>query len=252
MRTGLIAEKLGMTRVLTEQGEHIPVTLLKLDHCQVTDVKTKEKHGYTAVQVGIGRAKIKHISKALRGRYAQTKIEPKKKIVEFEVSEDALLVVGDKISVEHFVPGQYVDVTGITKGKGFAGVMKRHGFGGLRASHGVSITHRSHGSTGQRQDPGRVFKNKKMAGHLGSEKITTQNLKIFLTDSEKGLIVIYGNIPGAKGAYVMIRDAIKKKRPDNAPYPGAIIRSEAHQEKEAVQENKVQVTEGSNSLEAQR
>lgn len=247
MRVGLIAEKLGMTRVLTEQGEHIPVTLLKLDQCQVTDVKTKEKHGYTAVQVAVGQAKVKNVSRALRGHYAKAKVEPKKKAVEFRVEEDTLLSLGDQISVEHFAPGQYVDVTGVTKGKGFAGVMKRHGFGGLRASHGVSITHRSHGSTGQRQDPGRVFKNKKMAGHLGSERVTTQNLKVFLTDPEKGIIAICGNVPGAKGGYVMIRDAIKKKRSDNILYPAVVI----GQQKSVIKESETQKTEGSKAPETQ-
>ena len=225
MRSGIIAEKLGITRVLTEQGEHVPVTLLKVDNCQVTAVKTLSKHGYTAVQVGVGKAKIKNISKSLRTQYAKSQIEPKMKVIEFRVSEDALSSVGDEISVEHFVAGQYVDVTGTSKGKSFAGVMKRHGFGGLRASHGVSISHRSHGSTGQNQDPGRVFKNKKMAGHMGCDRITTQNLQIFLTDVEKGVIAVRGNIPGAKGGFVMIRDAIKHKIPDSAPYPGATIKS---------------------------
>ena len=224
MRSGIIAEKLGMTRILTEQGEHVPVTLLKVDNCQVTGIKTISKHGYAAVQVGVGQAKVKNVSKALRTQYVKSQIEPKKKVLEFRVSEDALLSIGDEISVEHFVSGQYVDVTGITKGKSFAGVMKRHGFKGLRASHGVSITHRSHGSTGQRQDPGRVFKNKKMAGHMGCDRITTQNLQIFLTDVEAGIIVIRGNIPGLKGEFVTIRDAIKHTRPSSVPYPGAIVK----------------------------
>ena len=223
MRSGIIAEKLGITRILTEQGEHVPVTLLKVDNCQVTEIKTINKHGYTAVQVGVGQAKVKNVSKALRMHYAKSQIEPKKKVLEFRVSEDALLSIGDVISVEHFVPGQYVDVAGITKGKSFAGVMKRHGFKGLRASHGVSITHRSHGSTGQRQDPGRVFKNKKMAGHMGCNRITTQNLQVFLTDVKTGVIAVRGNVPGLKGGFVTIRDAIKHKRPDSAPYPGAIL-----------------------------
>jgi large subunit ribosomal protein L3 len=224
MRVGLIAEKLGMTRILNAQGEHVCVTLLKVDQCQVTDVKTAEKHGYTAVQLGIGQAKVKNTSRSLREHYAKAKIEPKKKVLEFRVSEDALLERGSFLSVEHFISGQYVDVTGLSKGKGFAGVMKRHGFGGLRASHGVSIAHRSHGSTGQRQDPGRVFKNKKMAGHLGCEKITTQNLKVFFTDTQKGIIALCGNVPGVKGGYVVLRDAIKKPLPSNAPYPASIVR----------------------------
>ncbi|AIL12570.1 50S ribosomal protein L3 [Candidatus Paracaedimonas acanthamoebae] len=223
MRTGLIAEKLGMTRVLSPKGEHVPVTLLKVDACQVTDVKTKEKHGYNAVQLGVGAVKAKKISKPVRDSFAKKKVELKRILKEFRVAEDALLELGAQISVDHFVPGQYVDVTGTSVGKGFAGVMKRHNFGGLRASHGVSITHRSHGSTGQRQDPGRVFKGKKMAGHLGCEQITTQNLQIFATDVEKGLILVRGNIPGGEGSYVVIKDAIKKARPENAPYPASLM-----------------------------
>lgn len=222
MRTGLIAEKLGMTRVLSPQGEHIPVTLLKVDSCQVTDVKTQEKHGYTAVQLGVGAVKTQKVSKSVRGNFAKRKVELRKVLKEFRVANDAVLEVGAQISVEHFVPGQYVDVTATSVGKGFAGVMKRHNFGGLRASHGVSITHRSHGSTGQRQDPGRVFKGKKMAGHLGCEQVTTQNLQIFSTDVEKGLIFVRGNVPGGEGSYVVIKDAIKKVRPENAPYPAAL------------------------------
>lgn len=222
MRTGLIAEKLGMTRILSPQGEHIPVTLLKVDACQVTDVKTTEKHGYNAVQLGVGLVKAKKISKPVRDSFAKKKIELKKVLKEFRVAEDALLELGAEISVDHFVPGQYVDVTATSIGKGFAGVMKRHNFGGLRASHGVSITHRSHGSTGQRQDPGRVFKGKKMAGHLGCEQITTQNLQIFSTDVEKGLIFVRGNVPGNEGSYVVIKDAIKKARPEGVPYPASL------------------------------
>ncbi len=223
MRTGLIAEKLGMTRVLSPQGEHIPVTLLKVDACQVTDVKTEEKHGYNAVQIGVGVIKAKKVSKPVRDGFAKKKIEPKRVLKEFRVAQDALLELGAQISVDHFVPGQYVDVTGASVGKGFAGVMKRHNFGGLRASHGVSITHRSHGSTGQRQDPGRVFKGKKMAGHLGCEQITTQNLQIFSTDVDKGLIFVRGNVPGGEGSYVVIKDAIKKVRPESAPYPASLL-----------------------------
>jgi len=213
MRTGLIAEKLGMTRLLTEKGEHIPMTLLKVDKCQVVAVKTAEKEGYTALQLGVGTAKAKHLSKAMRGYFAKAKIEPKQKMVEFRVSEDALLSVGDPLSVDHFQKGYYVDVTGISIGKGFAGAMKRHNFGGLRASHGVSISHRSHGSTGQRQDPGKVFKGKKMAGHLGDERVTIQNLEIILTDPERGLLGIRGAVPGNPGGYVLVRDAVKRKGP---------------------------------------
>ncbi len=225
MRTGLIAEKLGMSRILTEKGEHIPITLLKVDNCQVIATKTAEKDGYTAVQLGVGMAKVKRVSKAMRGHFALAKVEPKKKLVEFRVSQDALLNIGDQLSVEHFIHGQYVDVTGTSIGKGFAGAMKRHNFGGLRASHGVSVSHRSHGSTGQRQDPGKVFKGKKMAGHLGDERVTIQNLEIVLTDPERGLIGIRGAVPGSPGSYVLIRDAVKKKAPVDLPYPAAILKA---------------------------
>lgn len=223
MRTGLIAEKLGMTRLLTEKGEHIPITLLKVESCQVIATKTAQKDGYTAVQLGVGLAKPKHCSKALRGHFAKAKVEPKKKLVEFRVSDDALLNVGDQLSVDHFLKGQYVDVTGTSIGKGFAGAMKRHNFRGLRASHGVSVSHRSHGSTGQRQDPGKVFKGKKMAGHLGDERVTIQNLKVVLTDPEKGLIGICGAIPGNPGGYVLISDAVKKKAPKDLPFPASLV-----------------------------
>lgn len=223
MRTGLIAEKLGMTRILSPQGEHISVTLLKVDACQVTDVKTVKKHGYNAVQLGVGLVKAKKVSKPVRDSFSKKKIDLKKVLKEFRVAENALLELGAEISVDHFVPGQYVDVTATSIGKGFAGVMKRHNFGGLRASHGVSVSHRSHGSTGQRQDPGRVFKGKKMAGHLGCEQVTTQNLKIFSTDVEKGLIFVRGNVPGNEGTYVVIKDAIKKARPESAPYPASLV-----------------------------
>ena len=223
MRTGLIAVKLGMTRLLTEKGIHVPITLLKVDNCQVVATKTSEKCGYTAVQLGVGTAKLTRLTKAMRGHYAKAKVEPKKKLVEFRVSEDALLNVGDQLSVEHFLKGQYVDLTGTSIGKGFAGVMKRHNFGGLRASHGVSVSHRSHGSTGQRQDPGKVFKGKKMAGHLGAETVTIQNLQVVLTDADRGLIGIYGAVPGNPGSYVLIRDAVKKKAPEGLPYPAALL-----------------------------
>lgn len=228
LRTGLIAEKLGMSRLLTEKGEHIPITLLKVDNCQVVSTKTKEKDGYTAVQIGVGTAKVKHVSKAQRGHFAKAKVEPKRKLVEFRVSEDALLKAGDQISVEHFVKDQYVDVTGTSVGKGFAGVMKRHNFGGLRASHGVSVSHRSHGSTGQRQDPGKVFKGKKMAGHLGVERVTIQNLKVVFTDTEKGLIGILGAVPGNPGGYVFVSDAVKKKAPKDLPFPAKLLNASSH------------------------
>jgi len=222
MRTGLLAQKVGMTRIFTDDGNHVPVTVLKLDQCQVVAVRTEEKDGYTAVQLGVGTAKVKNVSKAERERFAQAKVEPKKKLVEFRVSADALLDVGAELSAEHFVAGQYVDVTGTTIGKGFAGGMKRWNFGGLRATHGVSVSHRSHGSTGQRQDPGKVFKNKKMAGHLGVERVTTQNLKVVATDAARGLILLQGAVPGSEGGYVTIKDAVKRKPPADLPFPAAL------------------------------
>jgi large subunit ribosomal protein L3 len=222
MRTGLLAQKLGMTRIFTPEGTHVPVTVLKVDNCQVVAVRTTERDGYSAVQLGIGKAKVKNVSKAERGRFAKAEVEPKQKLAEFRVSEDAVLEVGAELTTEHFLPGQFVDVTGTTIGKGFAGVMKRHNFGGLRASHGVSVSHRSHGSTGQRQDPGKVFKNKKMAGHMGVVRVTTQNLKVVSTDAGRGIIFLLGAVPGSEGGYVTIRDAVKRKPPENLPFPAAI------------------------------
>ena len=227
MRTGLLAQKLGMTRIFTADGNHVPVTVLKVDSCQVVAVRTEEKDGYTAVQLGVGKAKVKNVPKAERERFALAKVEPKKKLAEFRVSADALLEVGAELSVEHFLDGQFVDVTGTTIGKGFAGVMKRHNFGGLRATHGVSVSHRSHGSTGQRQDPGKVFKNKKMAGHMGQVRVTTQNLKVVSTDAARGLIMILGAVPGHEGGYVMVKDAVKRKAPADLPFPAAIKAAEA-------------------------
>ena len=221
MRTGLIAQKLGMTRIFTEDGNHVPVTVLKVDNCQVVAVRTAEKDGYTAVQLGVGQAKVKNVSQAVRGHYAKAKVEPKKKVAEFRVSPDALLDVGAELSAAHFVTGQFVDVVGTTIGRGYSGVMRRHNFGGLRATHGVSVSHRSHGSTGQRQDPGKVFKNKKMAGHLGVDRVTTQNLKVVRTDVERGLIMVEGAVPGAKGGWILVRDAVKHALPGEAPMPGA-------------------------------
>ncbi|MCH7542894.1 MAG: 50S ribosomal protein L3 [Proteobacteria bacterium] len=222
MRTGLIARKLGMTRVFSGDGRHVPVTVLKLDNCQVVGVRTREKDGYTALQLGAGAVKVKNLSKPKRGYFAKAKVEPKHKLVEFRVSDDALLDVGVEIVADHFVPGQIVDVTGTTIGKGFAGAMKRHGFAGLEASHGVSVSHRSHGSTGHSQDPGRVFKGKKMAGQMGGVRATTQNLEIVSTDTERGLILVKGAVPGSKGAYVLISDAKKAPVPDDAPFPAGI------------------------------
>jgi large subunit ribosomal protein L3 len=233
MRTGLIAQKLGMTRVFDDTGNHIPVTVLKLDGCDVVDQRTMDRDGYTAVQLGTGTAKPKRVSKAMRGHFAKAKVEPRRKLVEFRVSEDALLDVGTRLAVDHFVSGQYVDVTGTSIGKGFAGSMKRHNFGGLRATHGVSISHRSHGSTGQCQDPGKVFKGKKMAGHMGAERVTTQNLRVVTTDGDEGLILIEGAVPGSKGGYVLIRDAIKKALPDDAPFPTVVAESAPVAEDEA-------------------
>ena len=220
MRSGVIAKKVGMTRVFTEAGEHIPVTVLQLDTCQVVAHRTMEKNGYTALQLGIGRAKVKNVSRAERGRFAVAKVEPKQKLAEFRVSEDAMIPVGAEITADHFVAGQFVDVTGTTLGKGFAGGMKRWNFGGLRASHGVSVSHRSIGGTGGRQDPGKTFKNKKMPGHLGVERVTTQNLRVVRTDVERGLILVEGAVPGHAGGYIHVRDAVKRKAPADLPTPG--------------------------------
>jgi len=222
MRTGLIAQKLGMTRQFTETGDHVPVTVLKVDNCQVVAVRTAEKDGYTAVQIGVGKAKVKNIGQGLRGHYAKAKIEPKAKLVEFRVTPDAVLEVGAEILAAHFVPGQFVDVVGTTKGRGFTGGMRRWNFGGLRATHGVSVSHRSHGSTGQRQDPGKTFKNKKMAGHYGVERVTTQNLKILASDAERGLIFVVGAVPGYDGSYVLVKDAAKRPAPKDLPFPAAL------------------------------
>lgn len=220
MRSGVIAKKVGMTRIFTDAGEHVPVTVLQLGQCQVIAHRTKEKDGYVAVQLGTGIRKAKNVAKAQRGQFAVAKVEPKAKVVEFRVPEDGLIPVGAEITADHFVPGQFVDATGTSTGKGFAGAMKRWNFGGLRATHGVSISHRSHGSTGGRQDPGKVFKNKKMAGHLGVERVTTQNLKVVRTDVERGLILVQGAVPGVKGGWIELRDAVKRKLPDGVPTPG--------------------------------
>jgi large subunit ribosomal protein L3 len=222
MRTGVIARKLGMTRLFAEDGTHVPVTVLLLDEVQVVAHRTLEKDGYTAVQLGIGRAKPKNVSKAGRGHFAKAKVEPKARLVEFRASADALPAIGAVLSPEHFVKGQKVDVTGTTKGKGFAGAMKRWNFRGLEASHGVSISHRSHGSTGNRQDPGKTFKNKKMAGHLGVERVTTQNLEVAGVDAARSLLMLKGAVPGAKGSYVLVRDAVKAARPAEAPMPAGV------------------------------
>ena len=222
MRSGVIARKLGMTRVYTEAGEHVPVTVLRVDNCQVVAQRTAEKDGYTAVQLGAGTRKVKNTPKALRGHFASAQVEPKRTVAEFRVSPENLINVGAEITAEHFVPGQFVDVTGTSIGKGFAGVLKRHNFGGGRATHGNSVSHRAHGSTGQRQDPGKVFKGKKMAGHLGDERVTTQNLQVVRTDPDQGVILVKGAVPGAKGGWLLVRDAVKKAAPEGAPMPAAL------------------------------
>ena len=223
MRVGLIAEKVGMMRVFTEKGQHIPVTVLSLAGCQVVSHKTIENDGYSAIQLGAGTPKVKNITKPMRGHFAKNKVEPKSKLVEFRIDEDNYIQIGLEMKPDHFVPGQKVDVTGTSIGKGFAGAMKRHNFAGLRASHGVSISHRSHGSTGQCQDPGKVFKGKKMAGHMGAAKVTIQNLSIYSVDNERGLIFVHGAVPGHKGGWVTISDAIKIKSNIELPTPGSFI-----------------------------
>jgi large subunit ribosomal protein L3 len=222
MRTGLIARKLGMTRVFTDEGTHVPVTVLLVDNCQVVAVRTTDRDGYTAVQLGVGTAKTKNVSKPQRGHFSKAKVEPKARLAEFRVSEDALLEVGAEITAAHFLPGQFVDVVGTSIGKGFAGAMKRHNFSGLRASHGVSVSHRSHGSTGQRQSPGKTFKNKKMAGHLGAERVTTQSLEVVAADADRGVLMIKGSVPGSPGGYVLIKDAVKRKASGELPFPAAL------------------------------
>ena len=223
MRTGVIAKKVGMTRLFQADGRHVPVTVLQLDELQVVGRRETDRDGYTAVQLGAGKAKAKNVAKPQRTAFGKAEVEPKAKVVEFRVDEDALLDVGARISAEHFVAGQLVDVAGVTQGKGFAGAMKRWNFGGLRATHGVSVSHRSHGSTGNRQDPGRVFKNKKMAGHMGARNRTQQNLEIVRTDPIRGLLFVKGSVPGHKGAWLTVSDAIKLPRHDSAPYPAALV-----------------------------
>jgi len=235
MRTGVIAKKMGMTRLFQEDGRHVPVTVLALDNVQVVARREQDRDGYIAVQLGAGAAKAKNVAKPQRGHFGKAEVEPKAQVAEFRVAEDALLDVGATLSADHFVAGQLVDVSGHTQGKGFAGAMKRWGFGGLRATHGVSVSHRSHGSTGNRQDPGRVFKNKKMAGHMGDRQRTQQNLEVVRTDATRGLIFVRGSVPGSKGTWLLVKDAVKVPRPDNAPYPAGLRENEkeleaAHEE----------------------
>ena len=227
MRTGVIAKKMGMTRLFQADGRHVPVTVLQLEDVQVVGRREKDRDGYTAVQLGAGKAKAKNVAKPQRAAFGKAEVEPKAKVVEFRVAEDALLDVGATISADHFVAGQLVDISGVTQGKGFAGAMKRWNFGGLRATHGVSVSHRSHGSTGQRQDPGKVFKNKKMAGHMGARNRTQQNLEIVRTDAARGLIFVKGSVPGSKGGWLAVSDAVKVPRNENVPYPAALIETNA-------------------------
>ncbi|MAO28030.1 MULTISPECIES: 50S ribosomal protein L3 [Roseovarius] len=235
LRSGVIAKKVGMTRLFMEDGKQIPVTVLQLDKLQVVAQRTPEAHGYSAVQLGAGSIKAKRVSKAMRGHFSIAKVEPKRKIAEFRVAPENLINVGEEITADHYFEGQFVDVSGTSIGKGFAGAMKRHNFGGLRATHGVSISHRSHGSTGQCQDPGRVFKGKKMAGHMGAARVTTQNLQVVKTDADRGLIMVKGAVPGSKGGWVTVKDAVKKPFPENAILPAA-LKSAAEEAAKAAEE----------------
>ncbi len=242
LRSGVIAKKVGMTRLFMDDGKQIPVTVLQLDNLQVVAQRTPDKDGYSAVQLGAGTAKAKRVSKAMRGHYAAANVAPKRKIAEFRVAPENLIGVGEEITADHYAEGQYVDVSGTSIGKGFAGAMKRHNFGGLRASHGVSISHRSHGSTGQCQDPGKVFKGKKMAGHMGAARVTTQNLQVVKTDADRGLIMIKGAVPGSKGGWVTIKDAVKKPFPEGAPLPAALKAKDAPVEETSAEEPQVDET----------
>jgi large subunit ribosomal protein L3 len=222
VRTGLLAQKIGMTRVFATEGEHVAVTVLRIDCCQVVAVRTREKDGYSALQLGVGAAKVKRMTQPQRGHFAKAKVEPKAHLAEFRITEDAVLPIGSEITAAHFLAGQYVDITGTNIGKGFAGAMKRHNFGGLGASHGVSISHRSHGSTGQRQSPGKTFKNKKMAGQLGAARVTTQSLEVISVDAERGILMVRGSVPGCAGGYVLVKDALKRRTPEGLPFPAAL------------------------------
>ncbi|MFP7571977.1 50S ribosomal protein L3 [Marivita sp. S2033] len=235
MRSGIIAKKVGMTRLFLEDGKQVPVTVLQLDKLQVVAQRTAEQHGYSAVQLGTGSIKAKRVSKAMRGHFSAANVEPKRKVAEFRVAPENLINVGEEITADHYFEGQFVDVSGTSIGKGFAGAMKRHNFGGLRASHGVSISHRSHGSTGQCQDPGKVFKGKKMAGHMGAVKVTTQNLQVVKTDADRGIIMVKGAVPGSKGGWVTVKDAMKKPTPENIILPAA-LRSAGEEAKRLAEE----------------
>lgn len=236
MRTGVLAQKVGMTRIFTDAGQHVPVTVLKLDGCQVVAVRTEETDGYNAVQLGAGARKAKNVTKPMRGHFAKGKVKPKAKLTEFRVAADALLEPGQELSAAHFVPGQHVDASGITIGRGFQGAMKRHGFRGLRASHGVSAVHRSMGSTGQMQDPGKVFKGKKMPGHMGAQRVTTQNLEVVSVDAERNLVLVKGNVPGHKGTWVRLTDAVKRPLPEGVPFPAGLREGAGAQEETPAQE----------------
>ena len=249
LRSGVIAKKVGMTRLFMEDGRQIPVTVLQLDKLQVVAQRTADKDGYTAVQLGAGAAKAKRTSQAMRGHFAAAKVEPKRKVAEFRVTPDNLIAIGEEITANHYFEGQYVDVSGTSIGKGFAGAMKRHNFGGLRASHGVSISHRSHGSTGQCQDPGKVFKGKKMAGHMGSARVTTQNLQVVRTDSDRGLIMVKGAVPGSKGGWVTVKDAVKKPTPENVMLPAG-LKSLAEEAKRLAEEAAAAAAEEAAAAEA--
>jgi large subunit ribosomal protein L3 len=249
MRTGVIAKKLGMARFFDEAGTHVPVTVLSLEGCQVVAQRTKDKDGYVALQLGAGAKKPKNTSKAMRGHFAKAEVEPKRELAEFRVSEDMLIAVGAEITADHFLPGQKIDVTGTTVGKGFQGAMKRWNFGGMRATHGVSVSHRAHGSTGQRQDPGKTFKGKKMAGHLGQETVTTLNLTVWRVDVERGLILVKGAVPGTEGDFVKIRDAVKIAAPQDVPTPGA-FRKAGEEPKALAAEEEPAVVEAAADVEA--
>ncbi|HET7409582.1 MAG TPA: 50S ribosomal protein L3 [Paracoccaceae bacterium] len=251
MRSGVIAKKLGMTRLFTEDGRQVPVTVLQMEGCQVVAQRTVEKDGYSAVQLGAGTAKAKNTTQPMRGHFAKASVEPKRRIAEFRVSEDNLIDVGEEITADHYFEGQFVDIAGTSIGKGFAGAMKRHNFGGMRASHGTSISHRAHGSTGNSQDPGKVFKGKKMAGHMGAERVTVQNLQVVRTDAERGIIMVKGAVPGARGGWVMIKDAVKKATPDNIILPAA-TRSRADEAARIAEEAAAQAAAEEAEAEAQR